>query len=169
MKLIKPSVEIIPQSKGLEGVYKQIEKAGRTCYKSEDKITEDSAKKFVDMLANNKHGAMLEHGTVYLMIHTVDPKDWDKTVARHRLTTIDDARDDIRTNPTYNSAGEENWWAKEAYHIACKTAIKYADNPYSKVKIVTTKHELNTKGGIIITPTNRLPRVTKTPDKMISV
>lgn len=68
MKLIKPSVEIIPQSKGLEGVYKQIEKAGRTCYKSEDKITEDSAKKFVDMLANNKHGAMLEHGTVYLNI-----------------------------------------------------------------------------------------------------
>ena len=68
MKLIKPSVEIIPQSKGIDGVYKQIEKAGRTCYKSEDKITEDSAKKFVDMLANHKHGAMLEHGTIYLSI-----------------------------------------------------------------------------------------------------
>ena len=31
MKLIKPSFEIIPQELGLEGVYKQIEKAGRTC------------------------------------------------------------------------------------------------------------------------------------------
>ena len=69
MKLIKPSVEIIPQSKGIDGVYKQIEKAGRTCYKSEDKITEDSAKKFVDMLTNHKHGAMLEHGTIYITIH----------------------------------------------------------------------------------------------------
>ena len=68
MKLIEPNVEIIEQLSGLYGVYKQIEKAGRTCYKSEDKITEDSAKKFVDMLANHKHGAMLEHGTIYLSI-----------------------------------------------------------------------------------------------------
>ena len=47
MKLIKPSFEILDQQCGLEGIYKQIEIAGRTCYKSEDKITEDSAKGFV--------------------------------------------------------------------------------------------------------------------------
>ena len=47
-------------------VYKQIELAGRTCYKSEDKITEDSAKEFVDRMIKSGHGAMLEHGTVYL-------------------------------------------------------------------------------------------------------
>lgn len=68
MKLIKPSFEILPQSEGLEGIYKQIELAGRTCYKSEDKITEDSAKGFVDRMVNSGHGAMLEHGTVYLII-----------------------------------------------------------------------------------------------------
>lgn len=68
MKLIKQSYEIIPQASGLEGIYKQIEKAGRTCYKSEDKITEDSAKKFVERMINSKHTAMLEHGTVYLEI-----------------------------------------------------------------------------------------------------
>ena len=67
MKLIEPSVELIKQESGVEGIYKQIERAGRICYKSEDKITEDSAKKFVDMLINNGHGAMLEHGTVYLL------------------------------------------------------------------------------------------------------
>lgn len=66
MKLVKQSFEIIPQESGLEGIYKQIEKAGRICYKSEDKMTKDSAKKFVDMLTTNCHGAMLEHGTVYL-------------------------------------------------------------------------------------------------------
>lgn len=68
MKLIESKVEIIEQQPGLEGVYKQIELAGRTCYKSEDKITEDSAKEFVDRMIKSKHGAMLEHGTVYLKI-----------------------------------------------------------------------------------------------------
>jgi thymidylate synthase (FAD) len=66
MKLIKPSFEIIPQAPGLEGIYKQIELAGRTCYKSEDKITETSAKEFVDRMIKSGHGAMLEHGTIYL-------------------------------------------------------------------------------------------------------
>lgn len=68
MKLCKPLFEIWEQSAGLEGVYKQIEKVGRVCYKSEDKITEDSAKPFVDRMIKSGHGAMLEHGTVYLKI-----------------------------------------------------------------------------------------------------
>ena len=71
MKLIDSKVEVIEQLPGLDGVYKQIELAGRTCYKSEDKITEDSAKEFVDRMIKSKHGAMLEHGTVYLI--TTDP------------------------------------------------------------------------------------------------
>lgn len=70
MKLIKPSFEIWEQPSGLEGVYKQIERAGRICYKSEDKITEDSAKPFVDRMIASGHGAMLEHGTVYLKCKT---------------------------------------------------------------------------------------------------
>lgn len=68
MKLIKPSYEIIEQSSGLEGLYKHIEYAGRTCYRSHDKITESSAKAFVDRMIKSGHGAMLEHGTVYLDI-----------------------------------------------------------------------------------------------------
>lgn len=71
MKLIKPSFEIWEQSAGLEGVYKHIEKVGRVCYKSEDKITEDSAKPFVDRMIKSGHGAMLEHGTVYLQYEVV--------------------------------------------------------------------------------------------------
>ena len=66
MKLVKPSFDIWQQPAGLEGIYKQIERAGRVCYKSEDKITEDSAKPFVDRMIKSGHGAMLEHGTVYL-------------------------------------------------------------------------------------------------------
>lgn len=71
MKLIKPYFEIWEQSAGLEGVYKQIERVGRVCYKSEDKITEGSAKPFVDRMIKSGHGAMLEHGTVYLKLETV--------------------------------------------------------------------------------------------------
>lgn len=68
MKLIKPSFEILEQGSGIDGIYKQIELAGRTCYKSLDKITEDSAKGFVDRMIKSQHYAMLEHGTVYLSI-----------------------------------------------------------------------------------------------------
>lgn len=66
MKLIKPSFEILEQGPGIHGIYKQIELAGRTCYKSLDRITEDSAKDFVNRMIKSQHYAMLEHGTVYL-------------------------------------------------------------------------------------------------------
>ena len=66
MKLIESKVEIIEQESGLEGIYKMAELAGRTAYKSEDKITEGSAKKFVDAMIRSNHGAVLEHGTVYM-------------------------------------------------------------------------------------------------------
>ena len=71
MKLIESKVEVIEQQPGLEGMYKQVEWAGRHCYKSHDKITEDSAKEFVDRMIKSKHGGVLEHGTVYLKIHAV--------------------------------------------------------------------------------------------------
>lgn len=68
MKLIDPSYEILEQQDGLNGVYKQIELAGRTCYKSEDKITDESAESFVQRMIDSGHTAMLEHGTVYFYI-----------------------------------------------------------------------------------------------------
>lgn len=68
MRLIKSSVEILHQAPGIEGVYKQVEKAARTCYKSEDKITDDSYKKFLKMLYDRGHWACFEQGTVYLKI-----------------------------------------------------------------------------------------------------
>lgn len=68
MKLIESSAEYIPQEEGLQGIYKQIERAGRICYKSEDKITDDSAKEFVDRMISSGHLAMLEHGTMYMQV-----------------------------------------------------------------------------------------------------
>ena len=83
MKLIKANFNIIEQDLGIDGIYKIIEQAGRTCYKSEDKITEDSAKEFVDRMIKSGHGAMLEHGTVYLAMPTetmipIEANGWGK-------------------------------------------------------------------------------------------
>jgi thymidylate synthase (FAD) len=76
MKLITPSFEILEQAPGIQGVKKQIERAGRTCYKSEDKITDTSCEEFVNRMVNSGHGAMLEHGTVYLQTDDDDIVDF---------------------------------------------------------------------------------------------
>lgn len=83
MKLVKPKFEIIEQPSGIEGIYKMVEIAGRTCYKSENKITENSAKEFVQRMLKAGHLAMLEHGTVYLampmeIILPIEANGWGK-------------------------------------------------------------------------------------------
>lgn len=71
MKLIKQSFGIIDQTNfSLVGIKKFIERCGRVCYKSEDKITDTSYEKFVDRMIKSGHWAMLEHGTVYLFCPT---------------------------------------------------------------------------------------------------
>lgn len=62
----------------LSSVYRQIEIAGRTCYKSEDKITDTSAKEFVERMVKSGHGAMLEHGTVYLLLNMASRQQYFK-------------------------------------------------------------------------------------------
>lgn len=67
MKLINQSYEICKiHGYTLQDIYKDIERAARVSYKSEDKITEDSAEKMVKRLINMKHYSPLEFGTVYL-------------------------------------------------------------------------------------------------------
>ena len=56
-------------------MFKHIEICGRTCYKSEDKITDNSYIKFINRLEKDEHGAMLEHGTIYLIIPVGTPID----------------------------------------------------------------------------------------------
>lgn len=76
MRLIESKAEYIPQT----DLYKHIELCGRTAYKSEDKITEDSAKEFVDRMVKSKHGAVLEHGTVYLIIPEREQRRYEYTL-----------------------------------------------------------------------------------------
>ena len=73
MKLIKQSFEILEQKDfSLIGIKKFIERCGRVCYKSEDRITDDSYEKFVNMLEKRDHARPLEFGTVHLQMYISD-------------------------------------------------------------------------------------------------
>lgn len=62
MKIVKPSVSVFPAPKTPEEMLQHIERCGRVCYKSEDKITEGSAEKFIAGIIKRGHEAVLEHG-----------------------------------------------------------------------------------------------------------
>ena len=91
MKSIESEVIIKEQEPGIDGIYKQIEWAGRHCYKSHDKITADSAKEFVDRMIKSKHGAMLECGTVYLSV----PKEETEIIGFHGWCQYSKVRSDL--------------------------------------------------------------------------
>jgi thymidylate synthase (FAD) len=66
MKVVNQNAEIWYQEPGKQGMYKQIERAARVCYQSQNLIKDGSAEKIVKRLIDAGHTAMLEHGTVYL-------------------------------------------------------------------------------------------------------
>lgn len=83
MKLIEQSHEILSIS---DSPLQMIEKAGRTCYKSERLITPDSAEKFVMMLRDNGHHAMVEFG--YMTVRFITNRGVTHELVRHRLCSF---------------------------------------------------------------------------------
>lgn len=89
MNIQKAGYEILtPISEGAVKELQHIERIGRVCYKSEDKITEDgeSAKRFVKMLISAGHEAMIEHSTLSVMF-TVD-RGVSHEMVRHRIASF---------------------------------------------------------------------------------
>ena len=99
MRLVKPSFEILEQGFSVNDIYKHIELCGRTCYKSNDKITEDSAKPFIDRMIKSKHFAMLEHGTVYLEYHVKDPSEVGESEYHNQQVIINKLINKYSANP----------------------------------------------------------------------
>lgn len=130
MELIKQSVEIVePTGFTISDIYKSIELAGRVSHKSEDRITEGSAEKFVNMLLRLNHLSTLEFGTVYLKI----PKG----------TTVPDTFfvDDIIGKYLFNSYSrveydENNWLITSNYRVLYENDwlddLKYLCEPTEK-------------------------------------
>ena len=85
MKLIKPSYEILTPINGDE-ILRTLEVAGRTCYKSEDKITDESAKAFVAKIIKSGHHSVIEH--ISLSIRFITDRGVSHELVRHRLASF---------------------------------------------------------------------------------
>jgi thymidylate synthase (FAD) len=85
MKIIKPKYIILSTINGID-IIKNIERAGRTCYKSEDKITDDSAAKFIRMLLERGHESVLEHQTLSILF--VNDRGVSHEEVRHRIASF---------------------------------------------------------------------------------
>ncbi len=60
-----------------------IERCGRTCYKSEDKITDDSAQRFVEKICKNRHESVLEHFSITAIV--ICSRACSHQLVRHRI------------------------------------------------------------------------------------
>lgn len=85
MKIIEPSVELI-NAPDYKTLLTTIEAAGRTCYKSEDKITDGSAEKFVRGIIKRGHEAVIEHGS--LTVRFICDRGVSHEIVRHRLAAF---------------------------------------------------------------------------------
>lgn len=106
MRIIKPSFEILPRDEQ-RGNIASIELAARTCYKTEDRITEGSADDMVQRLINSKHEAMLEHGDY---IFELDETAADVVaILRHRFEEATGHTTRLIQTHTEGPNGKERW------------------------------------------------------------
>ncbi|MCD6255299.1 MAG: FAD-dependent thymidylate synthase [Deltaproteobacteria bacterium] len=84
MKIIRPYF-IIEDSIDGEEILRRIERAGRTAYKSEHKITPDSAKKFVKMILDLGHESVIEHEKV--TVRVICDRGISHEIVRHRIAS----------------------------------------------------------------------------------
>ena len=145
MKLINQSYEICKtHGYTLQDVYKDIERAARISYKSEDKITEDSAEKMVQRLISMKHYSPLEFGTIYLKI-TLDPIRNIYNALKYEnnpFSAITIAKDSTRYITTNYRVIIENHWEDDLQYMCAPT--KYHQRR-TTVKFITNRavsHEL---------------------------
>ena len=82
MKIIEPKVELI-NAPDYATLLSTVEQAGRTCYKSEDKITDGSAEKFVRNILKRGHEAVIEHAS--LTVRFICDRGVSHEIVRHRL------------------------------------------------------------------------------------
>lgn len=85
MKIVEPSFSFVGDIDGME-MLRKVERIGRMCYKSEDKITENSCIDFVKMLISRNHLAMIEHAG--FSVHFVCDRGVSHEIVRHRVASF---------------------------------------------------------------------------------
>lgn len=132
MKFIKQSFEFINQTDfSLVGIKKHIERCARVSYKSEDKITDTSYEKFVNMLESRGHDRPLEFGTVYLDIPTknLEPGlEYIKAVGKYALNpwSIKEDFDGHAHISTNYRVIKENHWESDLQYLCEPTEHHHA-------------------------------------------
>lgn len=132
MKLIKQSFEFINQTDfSLVGIKKHIERCARVSYKSEDKITDTSYEKFVNMLESRGHDRPLEFGTVYLDIPTknLEPGyEYIKAVGKYALNpwSIKEDLDGHAYISTNYRVIKDNHWEDDLQYLCEPTEHHHA-------------------------------------------
>ena len=122
MRVVKAKTEILSPDMTPESIdlmYRNIEAAGRTCYKSEDKITPESSRKFIRGLIKRGHEAMIEHASMTVKF-TVD-RGVSHELVRHRLASF--AQESTRyCNYSKDKFGNELTFIKPCFWNEDKTA-----------------------------------------------
>ena len=131
MKIIEPSVEILTPIDG-KAILKMLEAVGRTCYKSEDKIQEGSAEKFISNIVKRGHEAVIEHYNI--TVKFICDRGVTHEIVRHRLASYcqestrycnyanDKFNGEITViKPMFLEVGTDGW---ELWHDACAMAEK---------------------------------------------
>ena len=84
MKIINPSVQLEDEIDG-QAILKKLERIGRTCYKSENSITDDSAERFIKNIIKNGHESVLEH--VSISVRVICDRGVSHEIVRHRIAS----------------------------------------------------------------------------------
>jgi thymidylate synthase (FAD) len=134
MRIIKQSWSFEHDVDGSE-ILNRIERAGRTCYKSEDKITKDSSEKFVRTIINSGHHSVLEHPSVSVRIIT--DRGVSHELVRHRIASY--SQESTRyCNYAQDKFGSEItvilpvWFydVKDEQYLAWKECCKHCESSY---------------------------------------
>lgn len=131
MKIINPHFEILSPVDS-QAILQHIERCGRVCYKSEDKITETSAQTFVGNIIKRGHEAVLEHASV--TVKFVVDRGVSHEIVRHRLAAYCQestrycnyakdgfGREITVIQPNFLDRGTRGW---ELWVLACEQAEK---------------------------------------------
>jgi thymidylate synthase (FAD) len=84
MKIIKPSFEILDDCSG-EMIFKKLELCGRVCYKSEEKINNESSKIFIQNILQSGHESVLEHEKI--SVRVICDRGVTHEIVRHRIAS----------------------------------------------------------------------------------
>lgn len=144
MKEIRPSFEIMDDIDGAK-ILQKLERFGRVCYKSEDKITEGSAEKFIGMILKSGHESVLEHEK--LTVKFICDRGVTHEIVRHRIASY--SQESTRyCNYSKDKFGNELtfirpcFWADDSEEYAVwKQAMEEIEKTYVKLISLGAKPE----------------------------